>query len=319
MCALCRSQDFQAASRPIRLTAPALAEYSVYLPFLVIAWASFLEVRRIREARSHGASWMKCFDGGGPIVALLILMNLLFTLKGLVRVSAIHMVQSLVLSIMIAAVMAGRLNWRQRNDQIALLPALAVTAMLLVVPAFKGLKAFGAGISSVITSENSLVSRCISPPLPRLRCVSIDGDALAAAQYVLSNTRDGDAIYAGAGRHDRLFVNAIATYFAAERRPATKWHELHPGVQTTAAAQSAMVAEFKVNAPKLVLLDERWDKIEEPNASRISSGVTLLDDYIRANFTETKRFGSIRVLAPRRAVSDVGILAPVRGARLTAR
>ena len=36
----------------------------------------------------------------------------------------------------------------------------------------------------------------------------------------------------------------------------------------------------------MCIRDSNWGNPNEPNASRFSSGVTLLDDYIRENYTQ---------------------------------
>ena len=50
---------------------------------------------------------------------------------------------------------------------------------------------------------------------------------------------------------------------------------------------------IRVEARKLrvIVLNGEWNAVSEPNASARSSGVTLLDDYIRANFSEVARVG----------------------------
>ena len=39
-----------------------------------------------------------------------------------------------------------------------------------------------------------------------------------------------------------------------------------------------------------------WDDFAEPNESVVSSGVTLLDDFIRAHYRPVRTFGAITVL-----------------------
>jgi hypothetical protein len=85
-------------------------------------------------------------------------------------------------------------------------------------------------------------------------------------------------------------------YFLSERPAATKWHELHPGIQTTAPIQQQMIAEFETRKLRVMVLNSEWNGVSEPNASALSSGVTLLDDYIRANFSEVARVGGASLL-----------------------
>ena len=90
-------------------------------------------------------------------------------------------------------------------------------------------------------------------------------------------------IYSGLVRHDRIFINDASLYFLSGRPAGTRYHELHPGVATTRPIQEEIIAELQRRAVQwLVLLD--WPASREPNASAVSSGVTVLDDYIRAEY-----------------------------------
>ena len=96
-------------------------------------------------------------------------------------------------------------------------------------------------------------------------------------------------MYIGAGRHDRLFANDVTLYFAAEAVAPTRWHDLHPGVQTTRETQAAMIAEFEASPLAYVVINTEWDDRQEPNDSARSSGVTLLDDWLRSRFRPVLR------------------------------
>jgi hypothetical protein len=140
---------------------------------------------------------------------------------------------------------------------------------------------------------------CRNAQLPRIRCLALDEDRVAVARFLLDN-RNGDArLYVGAGRHDKLFAGDVVLYFAAEGEAATRWHDLHPGVQTRPEIQREMVREMESNAPRFIVVDTTWDDIVEPNASASSSGVVLLDEFIRRDYSPVFRSGAIAVLARR--------------------
>lgn len=262
---------------------------AVYVPFLVCTAALLLEIRS--RSRAGGADSF--------LVSVIALTGLLFTLKGLVRVSNIHMVQSLVLSAIVLPSMllgAARQNWRGR---LLAAVALAPAAGLLILLCWPGLRAVGSGAGGLSGADGSLIARCVEPRLPRLRCADADPRYIEAAKFVAEHSGAADRIYVGAGRHDKLFINPVAFYFFAARTPATKWYELHPGVQTQRRVQEAMIAEMRAAPPRLIVLDSRWDGVQERNLSRESSGEFALDEYISGNFSEVARFGPVRVLAPR--------------------
>ena len=59
---------------------------------------------------------------------------------------------------------------------------------------------------------------------------------------------------------------------------------------TTQAVQEEMVAELQVADPEWLVF-VTWGNPNEPNASRNSSGITLLDDYIRAHYAREHTAG----------------------------
>jgi hypothetical protein len=53
-----------------------------------------------------------------------------------------------------------------------------------------------------------------------------------------------------------------------------------------------MLADFERDAPQYIVLDSVYDGAEEPNASALSSGVALIDRYIRAHYHRVAAFGT---------------------------
>lgn len=269
--------------------------FVVYLPFLVVAWAAAIEFMRLRG----GPPSTTQRRDQGALVPVLVITCLLFTVKGLVRVSAVHMVQALVLAVVLLAICSARFDWRLPGSRLLLAPVVLVAGFLLAQPLVVGLRHVARGMEHMAGAKDSFIRQCIDPPLPRLRCVNSDPDYLLAARFVMEHSNSGDPIYVGTGRHDKLFISGLAFYFMAERRPATKWYELHPGIQTREDVQRQMIRQMQETPPKLVVLDSRWDDMQEPNDSRRPSGARLLDDHLRAGFAEVQRYGSVRILAPR--------------------
>jgi hypothetical protein len=114
-------------------------------------------------------------------------------------------------------------------------------------------------------------------------------------KFIESHTQPGEPIFVGTGRHDRIFVNNILIYFLADRPPATRWYQFEPGIQTSTPVQTEIIGELKTRNVRLLVLNADWDTISEPNASAVSSGVTLLDDYIRADFETVAQFGGATI------------------------
>ena len=128
---------------------------------------------------------------------------------------------------------------------------------------------------------------------------SADDEWIAAARYVIEITEDDDRILSATGRHDKIFVNDLAFYFLVGRLPGTRWHQYDPGVQTSETVQREMIAELDANDVKTIVENTTWDLTQEPNRSALSSGVTLLDDYIEQHFQKDRQFGAITILRRR--------------------
>ena len=78
--------------------------------------------------------------------------------------------------------------------------------------------------------------------------------------------------------------------------PATKWYHFDPGLQTSKQIQTAMISDLQASKPHYAVLESEWIDFSEPNESAVSSNVTLLDDFLRANFQPVQVFGKLTVL-----------------------
>ena len=231
-------------------------------------------------------------------ILLLVLFTLTFYLKGIVRTHDTHLIQSVIPAVVLVAVLLAHMRARP----VAITLGAIVAIMLLVQPARIALTALADNIATLraVRSETGLrlgIARLCAPPpgLNRARCFQPRPDDVRSAQLIQSHTGPDEPIYVGVTRHDRIFVNNILLQYIMARPAATKWHELHPGIQTTAAVQSEMIAELIARNVRYLVLSAEWVDLREPNESAVSSGVTLLDDHIRANFEETDKFGAVSI------------------------
>jgi hypothetical protein len=118
--------------------------------------------------------------------------------------------------------------------------------------------------------------------------------------YIRDHTADDELIFSGVVDHDRLFINDLLVYFATDRHAGVWDFSMDPGTTTTAPVQRRIVNDLRRNRVRLVVLLDipipRYESIQE------NSGVTILDDYIAANYVKAKRFGPYTVLLPRSEV-----------------
>ncbi|MBC7321052.1 glycosyltransferase family 39 protein [bacterium] len=124
-------------------------------------------------------------------------------------------------------------------------------------------------------------------------------------KFIQANTKPDESIFVGNSRHDRIFVNDVMFYFLSERHSATKYHELHPGLATTEEVQREIIEELKKNNVRFIVLWSGAENVSEPNESSISSGVTILDDFIKMNYAPVMYFGPYKVLQ-KLTVGDIG-------------
>jgi len=124
---------------------------------------------------------------------------------------------------------------------------------------------------------------------------TLEPDRNAAIDFIKKHTALHERIYIGLNRHDKVFVNDVASYFQAQRMPVTKWHHFDPGLQSSAKVQTEIIGDLEKNKLQYVWLESSWDDVAEPNESAKSSGVYLLDVYIRDHYQLEQTFGRITI------------------------
>jgi hypothetical protein len=237
------------------------------------------------------ARWRSRIDGLRLWLPLTLLaLTLVFFAKGFVRVSVLHMGMAIVSSLALLAVLTAGLWRRPIPERFAVGGAVAAAALCTVIAGFGDLKIGRQNVAAL------LHHRGCPAAIERFGCYTLDEPELAAVRYIEQVTSPGDYLFVGAGRHDRLVMNDVSFYFLTGRRPATKWYQFDPGLQTTAEGQRRVVAELSANRPPYIVLDTQWDNTSEPNRSAQSSGVTILDDYLHSHFAPVTKFGTVSIL-----------------------
>lgn len=117
----------------------------------------------------------------------------------------------------------------------------------------------------------------------------VSEDLKSVVDYVERNSIDTDYLYVGVTDHDQFVGNETIIYFLSNRRYASKYHQLVPGVTSLPDTQHEIVCELDLNCPKFVILSRMfW---YEPNLSQVDTDVNIIDDYIRRNYSECVRYG----------------------------
>jgi hypothetical protein len=280
----------------------SLDQLAVYLPIVAVLLGAMAALTFARDQRSA----TRFTDGALTSQRLWILVqlsvfSLLFFFKGWVRVSLIHMALSIVPSLVIMTVWQVELRSRAAK----LLFGVGTACLLFVsLPPMQSARArFVENLASsysVFALARSENGSCFPPTgLERIRCFYISREEPAAIRYIQEHTAENEAIFVGLNRHDKIFINNVLFYFVSKRPSVTKWDMFAPGVQTTMEIQSEIIAELRTSRPRYVVLSSTWDNVEEPNESAHSSGVTVLDQFIRAHYRAAAAFGALTILESR--------------------
>jgi hypothetical protein len=121
-----------------------------------------------------------------------------------------------------------------------------------------------------------------------------------AVRHVRGRVPPGRPIYVATRRSDLVTSGHPLFYVLADRPNPTRYDIQAPGVVTTAPVQREIVRDLRRTRTPLVV---RWTApltaAPEPNRAGESSGVTVLDDYLRRAYRPEARFGAFVILERR--------------------
>lgn len=297
---------------------------AIYYPILAVLTgaASFLATRR-RLASPPDTHAIR----NRSLAKLMALMTVIFYYKGVVRVTPLHFVFSIVPATILMAICAGHL-WRR--GRVSRLYGLLI-AFVSLVPTLYGSGALlvGAGVQQIVggrlvadaiggTAGEDATRACVERPATYLAWVP-DSYALVAG-YVRRHSREEEPIFVGLKRHDRIFINDVALYFVSGRLPGTHWAIFDAGLQTQRRVQTEMIADLTRSKVAWIIRNGDYESVHEPNESNLRDGSLLLDRWIAAQYRQVGTAGPLDVLLrnDRPVPSDDAAparcrLAPIRG------
>lgn len=123
----------------------------------------------------------------------------------------------------------------------------------------------------------------------------VEGDYINLVKYIIANNKNNEPIFSGSTRHDKIYINDTLLYFPTGTKAATKYWQFEP-MYTRKNFQEEIIKDLESSKPKFIILWAIASVYTEPNESGKSSGVFLLDNYIRANYQVIKKFGYYFVL-----------------------
>jgi hypothetical protein len=307
--------DRSHASRRLWLVAGAVALVGM-LPFLIVSPGDFLSqtfgfafkqhLQRLPfPLAPHTGDPNKVLERDFP--ALLVVFTTLWA------VAALPARRGLAL---LPLVVVGLAYLLARTDEFHLVPLAAALAIGLAACAAREPRtawkvALGAGLAVIMlhgadrqlgkVSDGTTMAGVDLPGMSGVRTAPDDAHALEdLAAAVNRRSLPSSYLLSAPPRYDRVRVGDTLLYTLLDRRNPTRYDVVQPGVVTTAKVQREMRDDLARTRTPLVV---RWlapvATMTEDNGSGKSSGVTLLDDYIDANYARVGRYGDYLLLARR--------------------
>jgi hypothetical protein len=285
-----------------------LENLEVYLPIaaiaisLYVALASRLGARRKDPAGLRSTSEEQKWRG---FLLTFALLALVMYLKAYVRISIYQLNLCIIPSLLLIAVLFQHRLSFPRTLRISVLCLVWLSVVAPTWSALHEVRLLQLRHSSVPEALYSSARGTIQEtettwckqknPLTEGFCFVPEVDRLQTIEFIDSHTTSDQKLYVGSTRHDRIFANDNLIYFGSQRLPATKWSHFDPGLQNTYEIQTEMMHELAANKPPYIVLNSEFDLVREANDSSRSTGVTLLDEYIRSKYRPVQTFGMMSI------------------------
>ncbi len=279
---------------------------AIYLPILIVLLSAGAIVRSLRAPRPSPPAPPVAETDTPDWIAFLTAFALLAAvmyLKGLVRISLIHVYLALLPSLLLAAVLFEHRSSFRLPARTLITSAVVLSVLTATWASIQEARLIRGQRSSVLMWLLSPSTQSPHPPQANwctLRnpltlgpCFLLDPDHIDTVEFLAAHTTSADTLYLGVPHHDRIFANDNATYFATQRLPSTMWSHFDPGLQNRADIQQEIIRELDLRAPPYIALDSEFEAAHEPNDSSRSTGVHLLDQHIERNYQLVQTFGEI--------------------------
>lgn len=282
-----------------------LHNFAVYLP-IVVAGLSVYALRNGFSTKQHCAERKYSRDEWRGFLVAFSLLAIALYFKGLVRPSVLGMYPSIILSLLLAGALFHRRFCFPRGMQFAI---VSVIWLFFIAAGWSALQQFSvmyvmhSSLAEHLWSSARGTTSPIRATWCRTRSVATRGlcflpedDRIQAIEFISSHTRPDQTLFVGLPRHDRIWGNDNFTYFASQRLPATRWSQYEPDLQDSYDIQRQMIHELEETTPPYVVLDSEFEGHQpEPNDSSRSTGVTVLDEYIRKTYRHTQSYGTMSI------------------------
>ncbi len=246
---------------------------SFYLPYTIIGITTYcLAKKEIKDINRNS-------------IIVIMVLSLLLLCQSTVRSDFEHIVPSLLFGFILLPYMILRLKTREMK-LLVYLPLL----VLLITPAVAN------KLNNAVNSFNLNGSEYLE--VKGAENISIESQwekqYKKTIEYIKSNTKHKERIFVCNTFNDRITYNDMMLYYLTQRLPATKYHELYPGVATEDYIQQEIIKSLQINRTKMIVkVDNNYSP--EPNKSSIS-GSKRLDRFILLNYELVEQFGNYSIL-----------------------
>ncbi len=269
------------------LLSPTNPALSYYVPIVVYAVTAAAFLRQFRGKHSIASS------SASSVRPYFLILGGLFFLQASVRSDIHHFIPTFLPAIILSALPLA--NFADRLTQGG---RMAPWVLSILIVAGSGLSIQHSPLLYRLHLIGETVRGAQHSRLPggRASAIRIDGDCSdyrKLIDFINDSVPPGDRIFVGNTRHDQILKNDALLYFLADRECAVRYHELHPGLATTTPVQQEIVDCLEKSGIRFVILCDI--KGNEPNESSLSSGISLLDDYLGRSDPIIRQFGKYSV------------------------
>jgi hypothetical protein len=286
------------------------AAVAVYLPLVAVGLAALESaIAAIRGSKAAA----KCETRRRATAYLIVFgcasVGLFF--KGTIRVSILHMLPGIVLSLVVLAELAGR--WFHGGRPLSAIAAVALLLFAAFPPEILATieasrlirdpdRSLVGWLAAEVPARDTGRAPSTSCAAPRMAIAEMQPQYEIVAEYLRTHTAHDERVLMALDRHDKILVNPISLYFAVGRSPGTHWYQFDPGLQTRSDIQAAIVRELQDNHVRWVVRDATYTTAAEPNGSAHSSGVRLLDRFLDQHYRPVMEAGPVAVWLAKGAV-----------------
>jgi hypothetical protein len=289
-----------------RLSLHKFESIQVHLPIAAVAISFYVVATQSLGARPNDAALL-CSCPEKRLKGFLVTFGLLafvMYFKGFVRMEIGQMYLCIIPSLLLVAVLFQYRSRLSRPVQISVMGLVGLSVLALASSTYHQVK--GLYLYHISVLEELMPSRgpssqeiemwCkLANPLTKGLCFLPEMDQIQTIEFIDNHTSPGQPLYVGLVKHDRIFANNNLIYFATQRLPATHWSHFDPGLQNSYAIQTEIIHDLELSDPPYVILDSEFEPAHEPNDSSKSTGVTLLDEYIRNKYQGAQTFQRLSI------------------------